>query len=311
MLGIVGALVGGFLASVLFNGKPIDGPLDISSIVVATIGAIITVLVVGAFTGRSRTGRGPSDRRSRRPGRPTTRKNAHRAWVGVLLVHTRTGGATCRHHRIHRRRRPGPDGLRPVDPVRGVPAVHGGRRAVDQLDDTHLHWVAKVAGKAKEWEAEITEQTPDQRVAWTSTSGAQNAGVVTFHRLDDDTTRVTVQMDVEPEGPVETVGTRSASPIARSRAISSGSRRSSSRAARRPARGGRGRAEGPELTVRRGSARVERRGPRRDVFGPPRPTGCIDLGDPVLSRSHRTGCYAPAMFPNADESLLHGADHLP
>ena len=59
VLGIVGALVGGFLASVLFNSKPIDGPFDISSIVVATIGAVITVVVVSAVTGRSRVGRGP------------------------------------------------------------------------------------------------------------------------------------------------------------------------------------------------------------------------------------------------------------
>ena len=59
VLGIVGALVGGFLAGVLFNSDPIDGPLDISSIVVATIGAVITVLVVGAVTGRGRVGRGP------------------------------------------------------------------------------------------------------------------------------------------------------------------------------------------------------------------------------------------------------------
>ncbi len=58
ILGIVGALVGGFLASALFNIKPIDGALDISSIVVATIGAVITVLVVGMVTGRSRSGRG-------------------------------------------------------------------------------------------------------------------------------------------------------------------------------------------------------------------------------------------------------------
>lgn len=59
VLGIVGALVGGFLAGVLFNTDPINGALDISSIVVATIGAVITVLVVGAVTGRSRVGRGP------------------------------------------------------------------------------------------------------------------------------------------------------------------------------------------------------------------------------------------------------------
>jgi uncharacterized membrane protein YeaQ/YmgE (transglycosylase-associated protein family) len=58
-LGIVGALVGGFLASTLFNTQPIDGPLDVSSIVVATIGAVITVLVVSAVTGRTRMGRGP------------------------------------------------------------------------------------------------------------------------------------------------------------------------------------------------------------------------------------------------------------
>jgi uncharacterized membrane protein YeaQ/YmgE (transglycosylase-associated protein family) len=58
VLGIVGALVGGFLAGVLFNASPIDGPLDLSSIVVATIGAILVVVVVNAVTGRARTGRG-------------------------------------------------------------------------------------------------------------------------------------------------------------------------------------------------------------------------------------------------------------
>jgi uncharacterized membrane protein YeaQ/YmgE (transglycosylase-associated protein family) len=59
VLGIVGALVGGFLASVLFNSQPIDGPFDISSIVVATIGAILTVVVVSMVTSRTRTGSGP------------------------------------------------------------------------------------------------------------------------------------------------------------------------------------------------------------------------------------------------------------
>jgi uncharacterized membrane protein YeaQ/YmgE (transglycosylase-associated protein family) len=58
VLGIVGALVGGFLASVLFNVDPIDGALDISSIVVATIGAILTVVVVSMVTSRTRTGSG-------------------------------------------------------------------------------------------------------------------------------------------------------------------------------------------------------------------------------------------------------------
>jgi uncharacterized membrane protein len=92
------------------------------------------------------------------------------------------------------------------------PRFMEGVEKVEQLDDTRLHWVAKVAGKQKEWDAEITEQTPDQRVAWTATSGAPNGGVVTFHRIDDSTTRVTVQMEVEPEGPVEAVGAAAGMP---------------------------------------------------------------------------------------------------
>jgi uncharacterized membrane protein len=79
--------------------------------------------------------------------------------------------------------------------------------SVKQLDDTTLNWVAEIGGQRKEWRARITEQTPDQRVAWTNTDGARNAGVVTFHRVDDDKTRVTVQMEVDPEGPVESAGT--------------------------------------------------------------------------------------------------------
>ena len=78
--------------------------------------------------------------------------------------------------------------------------------SVEQLDDTTLRWTAEIAGVKKTWTATITEQTPDQRIAWTSVEGAQNAGVVTFHRLDDRKTRVTLQLDVEPEGPVESVG---------------------------------------------------------------------------------------------------------
>ena len=59
VLGIVGALVGGCLAGALFNSDPINGPFDISSIVVSVIGAVITVVVVNAVMGRSRVGRGP------------------------------------------------------------------------------------------------------------------------------------------------------------------------------------------------------------------------------------------------------------
>jgi uncharacterized membrane protein len=87
------------------------------------------------------------------------------------------------------------------------PRFMEGVKSVTQTDDTHLHWVAEIGGVEREWNAEITEQHPDERVAWRATSGAENAGVVTFHRIDDDTTRVTLQMDASPEGVVENVGT--------------------------------------------------------------------------------------------------------
>jgi uncharacterized membrane protein len=86
------------------------------------------------------------------------------------------------------------------------PRFMEGVESVRQLDDRHLHWKASIAGKTLEWDAEISEQIPDKRIAWTSTQGARNAGVVTFHRLADDKTRVMLQMDYEPQGIVENVG---------------------------------------------------------------------------------------------------------
>ena len=77
---------------------------------------------------------------------------------------------------------------------------------VRQLDDEHLHWRAKVGGKEKEWDAEITEQLPDQVIAWRSTSGARNEGKVSFKKLGDRKTRITVQMTYEPESLDEKVG---------------------------------------------------------------------------------------------------------
>jgi hypothetical protein len=87
------------------------------------------------------------------------------------------------------------------------PEFMEGVESVRQVDDTHLHWVATVAGKRQEWDAEISEQLPDQRIAWHSTSGDGNAGAVDFHRLSDTSTRVTLTMDVRPSDPIEQVGT--------------------------------------------------------------------------------------------------------
>lgn len=86
------------------------------------------------------------------------------------------------------------------------PQFMEGVAEVKQLDDTHLHWRASIGGKEEEWDAEITEQNPDERVAWKSTSGTPNGGVVTFHRLGEDHTRVTLQMEYEPQGLIEQVG---------------------------------------------------------------------------------------------------------
>ena len=86
------------------------------------------------------------------------------------------------------------------------PQFMEGVEEVRQTDDTHTHWRTKVAGKEKEFDAVITEQTPDQRIAWTSEGGPEHAGVVTFHRLAEAKTRVMLQMDYEPEGVTEKVG---------------------------------------------------------------------------------------------------------
>jgi uncharacterized membrane protein len=86
------------------------------------------------------------------------------------------------------------------------PRFMEGVREIHQLDATHTHWKTEIAGVKREFDAEITEQLPDERVAWKSTDGEKQAGVVTFHRLDDTHTRVTVQLGYDPQGLVENAG---------------------------------------------------------------------------------------------------------
>ncbi len=86
------------------------------------------------------------------------------------------------------------------------PEFMDGVTEVSQLDDTHLHWVAEIGGYEEEWDAEITEQTPDERIAWNATSGKKNAGVVTFHRIDDQRSKIMLQLDWESDGMIEKVG---------------------------------------------------------------------------------------------------------
>ena len=78
--------------------------------------------------------------------------------------------------------------------------------SITQTTPTLTVWKVKVGPVEKTFEAEITEQHPDERVAWTTEDGTHQSGVVTFHRIDDDTTRVTLQLDHDPQGVVEKVG---------------------------------------------------------------------------------------------------------
>jgi uncharacterized membrane protein len=86
------------------------------------------------------------------------------------------------------------------------PAFMSGVEEVRQLDDNHLHWKAKVWGREKEWDAEITEQEPDRRITWKSTSGAHNAGTVRFRSTMDGKTEVRLVMAYEPDGAAEKLG---------------------------------------------------------------------------------------------------------
>jgi uncharacterized membrane protein len=87
------------------------------------------------------------------------------------------------------------------------PRFMAGVKEVKQLDDTHVHWHAEIWGKDKEWDSEITEQVPDQKIAWRSISGdAPNAGEVRFEPVGPDRTRVKLTVEYEPQGSAENVG---------------------------------------------------------------------------------------------------------
>ena len=85
------------------------------------------------------------------------------------------------------------------------PKFMEGVERVQQLDNKRLHWVAHIGGKRKEWDAEIFDQVPDQRVAWRSISGARNSGIVTFEPLGENRTRVSLKLNYDPEGVMENV----------------------------------------------------------------------------------------------------------
>ena len=81
-----------------------------------------------------------------------------------------------------------------------------GVKEIRQLDDASLHWTVEIAGQVREFDAKITEQNPDERIAWTTIDGPHQAGVVTFHRIADNQTKVMLQMEYDPEGILEKAG---------------------------------------------------------------------------------------------------------
>ena len=86
------------------------------------------------------------------------------------------------------------------------PKFMEGIRSVEQLDDTHVRWVAEIRGESRRWTTEITEQQPDEKIAWKTVEGeVKNDGVVTFEPVGDGQTRVNVQMDVEGKSTSENV----------------------------------------------------------------------------------------------------------
>jgi uncharacterized membrane protein len=86
------------------------------------------------------------------------------------------------------------------------PRFMKGVEEVQQLDDRHLHWIADIAGKREEWDAQIEVQIPDRQIQWSSIDGAMNAGIVTFAPLGANRTQVNLEVDYVPESLVESVG---------------------------------------------------------------------------------------------------------
>ena len=86
------------------------------------------------------------------------------------------------------------------------PKFMDGIQSVQQLDETHVQWVAEIRGESRQWTTEITEQQPDEKIAWKTIDGeVRNDGVVTFEQVGENQTRVNVQMDVEGESAAENV----------------------------------------------------------------------------------------------------------
>jgi uncharacterized membrane protein len=85
------------------------------------------------------------------------------------------------------------------------PLFMEGVQSVTQIDPRQMHWVTRTAGSTRSFMTEITEQVPDQLIAWKNIDGPTHTGVVTLERLDEGATKVKFRVDMEPQGFVERV----------------------------------------------------------------------------------------------------------
>ncbi|HTM08215.1 MAG TPA: SRPBCC family protein [Verrucomicrobiae bacterium] len=86
------------------------------------------------------------------------------------------------------------------------PRFMEGVKSVRQLDDKRLHWVAEIGGKQKEWNARITEQVPDRKIAWKSEGGEYTSGAVSFQPVGNSRTKINLELSYDPKGFVENTG---------------------------------------------------------------------------------------------------------
>ena len=104
---------------------------------------------------------------------------------------------------LHRRGGSGREGVQGVDRLREVPAVHAPRAERREDGNTKLKWREKIWFSTREWEGKITDRRKNERIAWKTTSGTQHSGIVSFHKIGDNLTRVMVTVDFHPTGMLE------------------------------------------------------------------------------------------------------------
>lgn len=86
------------------------------------------------------------------------------------------------------------------------PRFMKGVEQVRQLDDKRLRFTATIAGKREEWEAEIFEQVPEEKISWRTISGVMNEGTIFFDKLSDGRTLVRAAIAIDPDSLMEKFG---------------------------------------------------------------------------------------------------------